>query len=79
MADFPLDFPVVFMVSIIMNRLRYIIELSNCVLLWFEKNFASDSSHCWSSLECYVNGYHHHRLLQGVWSHKISSFWGCLH
>ena len=25
-ADFPLDFPVVFMVSIIMNRLRYIIE-----------------------------------------------------
>ena len=51
MADFPLDFPVVFTVSIIMNRLRYIIELSNCVLLWFEKNFASDSSHCWSSLE----------------------------
>ena len=26
MADFPLDFPIVFTVSIIMNRLRYIIE-----------------------------------------------------
>ena len=25
-ADFPLDFPVVFTVSIIMNRLRYVIE-----------------------------------------------------
>ena len=26
MADFPLDFPVVFTVSVIMTRLRYIIE-----------------------------------------------------
>ena len=40
-ADFPLDFLVVFKVTIIMIRLRYIIkklsELSNCVVLWFEK------------------------------------------
>ena len=30
MADFPLDFPVVFTVSIFMIRLRYIIESFQC-------------------------------------------------
>ena len=49
-------FPVVFTVSIIMNRLRYIIESCQSfqtVLLSGLRNipFASDSSHCRSSLE----------------------------
>ena len=26
-------------------------ELPNCVVLWFKKHFASDSSHCRSSME----------------------------
>ena len=54
MADVPLDFPVVFTVSIIMIQLLYygkFSEPSNCVILWSEKHFASDSSHCRSRLE----------------------------
>ena len=54
MADVPLDFPVVFTVSIIMIQLIYyekFSEPSNCVVLWSEKHFASDSSHYRSSLE----------------------------
>ena len=54
MADVPLDFPVVFKVSIIMIQLLYygkFSEPSNCVVLWSEKHFASGSSHCCSSLE----------------------------
>ena len=52
MADFPLDFPVVFTVSIIMNRIRYIIESCQSfqtVLLSGLRN--KDSSHCQWSLE----------------------------
>ena len=84
MADFHLDFPVVFTISIIMNRLR-LSELSNCVVLWFEKHFASDSSHSrWSSerrqshvMSMATITMDYFKAFQ--WSYKISPLWGCLH
>ena len=28
------------------------------------------------AVACYDKGYHHHRLLRGVWSYKTSPLWG---
>ena len=83
-ADFPLDFPVVFTVSIIMIRLRYIIESCQsfqtvlcCCLLWeiFRfRFFALSVEFGTKAVACYVKGYHHNRLAQGVWSSKPPLF-----
>ena len=86
-ADFPLDFPVVFMVSIIMNRLRYIIDSCQSFQTVFFSCLRNISlqilrivGRVWNEdSRMFVNCYHHHRLLQGVWSYKIFPLWGCLH
>ena len=88
MADFPLDFPVVFTVSIIMIRLRYIIEscqsLQTVLFSGLRKimlQILRIVGRVWnegSRMLC-------QRLpspsttIQGVWSYKISPLWGCLH
>ena len=63
MADVPLDFPVVFTVSIIMIRLRYIIE--SCQSLQ-TVSFSGLKNISLQILR--IVG----RLLQGVWSNKVS-------
>jgi len=87
-ADFPLDFRVVFMVSIIMIRLRYIID-NYCHS--FQTVLFSGLRNISLQILCTVGrvwnkgsrmlgqGYHHHRLLRSIWSYKISPLWGCLH
>ena len=85
---FPLNFPVVFTVSVIMNRLKYIIESCQSfatVLFSGLRNISLQIlrivGRVWNegSRMLIVNGYHPHRLLQGLWSYKISPLWGCLH
>ena len=79
-ADVPLDFPVVFTVSIIMIRLRYIIESCQSLQTVSFSGLKNISLQIlrivgrdWNgAVACYVKGYHHHRLLQGVWSDKLS-------
>ena len=53
-----------------------------CSLVWETfrfRFFAMSVEFGTKGVACYVKCYHHHRLLQGVWSYKISPRWGCLH
>ena len=53
-----------------------------CSLVWetFRFRFSALSVEFGTkAVAYYVNGYHHHRVLQSVWSYKISPLWCCLH
>ena len=85
---FPLDFPFVFTVSIVMIRLRYII-IESCqsfqtVLFSGLRNISLQIrrivGRVWnedSRMLC--QRLPSPSLLQSVWSYKISPLWGCLH